>query len=409
MDGDSTQRSIAAKPRRGRAATLGAEPGVEDRRRRELASLNAVAEVLNRSTDIAEALTRTLTLVAEVLGLHSGWVWLLDEQGEFFSAAGYRLPPYLQQPQNMTGWRCLCLRTFETGDLRGAANVNVLECSRLQDVVDGTGGIRYHASVPIYLGGRKIGVMNVAMPEWRELSPEELQFLYTVGYQVGLAVERTRLLEARTRLAQVEERNRLAREIHDTVAQTLAGLALQLETADAFVGRDRRRAGVAVQQAIELTHTALEDVRRSVMDLRAAPLEGLTLGEAVRRLVERFGREHEVRAAFESHGADRPLSPRVEVAVFRVTQEALANVARHAAASAVSISLDAGEGINRADHVRLVVEDDGHGFDPDATSGGGHFGLLGMRERARLLGGTLAVASTPGTGTRLELNLPLEG
>lgn len=414
-DSEQPEQVIRKRPTPGKArkaTTRVAGASATAVRRRELASLNAVAEVLNRSTDISEALTRTLTLVAEVLGLHSGWVWLLDENGEFYSSAGYRLPPFLQEPRNMTGWHCLCLRTFESGDLRGAANVNVLECSRLEHVVDGTDGLRYHASIPIYLGGRRIGVMNVAMPEWRELSAEELQFLYTVGYQVGLAVERTRLLETRTRLAQVEERNRLAREIHDTVAQKLAGLALRLEAADAFLtDREPERARATVEQAIALTHTALDDVRRSVLDLRAAPLEGRTLGEAVRRLVDGFGREQGIAVSFESHGADRPLSPRVEVGVFRIAQEALANIARHAQARAVTVTLDAGEGLSREGTLRLTIEDDGRGFDPAQTAADhqGHFGLVGMRERARLLGGTLALASATNTGTRVELDLPLEG
>jgi two-component system NarL family sensor kinase len=377
------------------------------RRREELAALNAVAEVLNRATDVSEALTRTLTIVAELLGLHSGWVWLMDERGEFFSAASYHLPPYLQDPENMTGWRCLCLKTFEAGDLRGAANVNVLSCSRLQDVVDGTDGLRYHASVPIYLGARKIGVLNVAMPEWRRLSPDELQFLYTIGYQVGLAVEHKRLLATRARLAQVEERNRLAREIHDTVAQKLAGLTLQLEGADALLDRDAPRARAALRQGIDLTHTALEDVRRSVLDLRAAPLEGLTLGEALRRLVERFGGEHSVEARFSVSGAERPLAPRLEVGVYRVAQEALENVARHAAAQHVGVALGLGDGLARDGRLRLVIEDDGCGFDPERPVSD-RFGLLGMRERSRLLRGNLQIASTPGGGTRVELDVPLE-
>src|SRR5205085_7420269 len=124
--------------------------------------------------------TRTLTLVADVLELRSGWIWLRNERGEYVPAAAYRLPPHLQRPENMTGWLCHCLETFEAGDLHGAANVNVLSCSRLRHVVDGTDGLRYHASVPIYFGGRgehdgrRLGVLNVAMPEWRRLSAEEL-------------------------------------------------------------------------------------------------------------------------------------------------------------------------------------------------------------------------------------------
>jgi two-component system NarL family sensor kinase len=376
------------------------------RRARELAALNAIAEALNRSASLPEALTRTLTLVAGVIGLRSGWVWLQDESGEFVHAASYRLPPHLQDPENMTGWPCLCLRTFAAGDLRGAANVNVLECSRLDDVVDGTDGIRFHASIPIYLGGRKIGVMNVAMPEWRELAPEELQFLYTVGYQVGLAVEHARLLDARTRLAQMEERNRVAREIHDTVAQTLAGLALQLEVADVLFDREPARGRGAVRDAIGLTHAALEEVRRSVTDLRAAPLEGLTLGEALRRLVETFAAEQGLQHTFMLNGADRPFSPRVEVGAFRVAQEALTNVGRHAGARSIALTLDAGEGITTGERLRLTIEDDGRGFDPDSVAAG-HFGLIGMRERARLLGGTLEVASAPGSGTRIDLDVPL--
>ncbi|MGI8552374.1 MAG: histidine kinase [Dehalococcoidia bacterium] len=377
------------------------------RRRRELESLNAIAEALNRSTDLAEALTRTLTLVSAVLGLHSGWVWLLDEQGEFFPAATYRLPPVLQDPENMTGWHCLCLKTFLAGDLKGGANVNVLECSRLEGVVDGTDGLRFHASIPIYLGGRRLGVMNVAGPQWRQLMAEELQFLYTVGYQVGLAVERARLLETRTRLAQVEERNRVAREIHDTVAQALAGLSLQLEAADALLDRDPGRAREAVQHAIELCHTALEEVRRSVLDLRAAPLEGLTLGQALRRLVERFDREQRLRTTISIQGSDRPLSPRIEVGVFRVAQEALTNAARHAGAHLVCLTLALGDGVTAAERLSLIVDDDGVGFDPTQPVSS-HFGLLGMRERARLLGGSLAIASAPGAGTSIVLDLPAE-
>jgi len=387
------------------SGVLGARNG-RDRRGRELAVLNAVAEVLNRTTDVAEALTRTLTLVAGALGLRSGWVWLYDEHGEFVPAATYRLPPHLQQPENMTGWLCHCLRTFVDGDLRGAANVNVLNCSRLSDNVDGTDGLRYHASIPIYLGGRKLGVFNVAMPEWRRLSAAELQFLYTIGYQVGLAVEHARLLDARTRLAQVEERNRLAREIHDTVAQTLSGLALHLELADALLDRDPAQGRAAVRSATALTHTALDDVRRSVTDLRAAPLEGLTLGEALRRLVAAFRAAHGVETVLSANGVDRPLSPRVEVGVFRVAQEALANAAQHARARKVSVSVEAAGG-----RIRLIVEDDGAGFDFDLASAPAneHFGLLGMRERARLLGGSLQIASAVGAGTRIELDLPLEG
>lgn len=379
------------------------------RRADELAVLNTIAETLNRSADLDEALTHTLELVAGLLGLHSGWLWLEDEQGRFSPMATYNLPPVLQDPEHMTGWHCLCLKAFLEGSLRGAANINVLECSRLEDEVDGTDGLRYHATIPIYLGGRRIGVMNVAMPEWRRLGAEDLRFLYTVGYQVGLAVEHSRLLGTRTRLAQVEERNRLAREIHDTVAQQLAGLALQLEAADALVERDPERGRQTLRRAIDLTHTTLDDVRRSVLDLRAAPLEGLPLHQALRRLVRAFGREQGVKASLRLRGPVRALSPRIELGVFRVAQEALSNVAHHAGAQRIVVTLDLGPAPGAP--LRLIVADDGRGFaagEPPARppSGAGHFGLVGMQERARLLGGALAVASASGSGTRITLDVP---
>lgn len=168
------------------------------------------------------------------------------------------------------------------------------------------------------------------------------------------------------------------------------------------------RRGAALRNAIGLTKNALDEVRRSVTDLRAAPLEGLTLGEAVRRLVEQTGREHGLKVQFDLRGADRPLSPRMEMGVFRIAQEALTNAVNHAEARSLTVSLDLGEGLALQEPLRLEIEDDGRGFNP-AEPPAGHFGLLGMRERARLLGGTLEIASAPGAGTRITLELPAEG
>ena len=128
---------------------------------------------------------------------------------------------------------CYCLETYAEGDLDGAANVNVVTCSRLAGLVDGTGGLRYHASIPLYAPEeKKLGVLNVASTNWRELSDDDLRLLYTVGDLLSIAVERARLFEQSAELGAVEERNRLAREIHDTLAQGLAAISLQIETAE---------------------------------------------------------------------------------------------------------------------------------------------------------------------------------
>src|SRR5215469_2598917 len=209
------------------------------RRNRELSILNSIAEALNRSVDMDQALGSTLAKVAELLGLHTGWIWLLDEEtGTSYLGAALNLPPALtKNPLRMCG-SCYCLDTFRAGDLNGAANVNVVTCSRLKELVDGTDGLRYHASIPLYAHGKRLGVLNVASTDWRQLSPEDLRLLYTVGDLVGMAIERARLFARSLRLGAEDERNRLARELHDTLAQGLTAIALQLESADCMLDED---------------------------------------------------------------------------------------------------------------------------------------------------------------------------
>ncbi len=380
-----------------------------ERRNRELSVLNVIARELNRSVDPDQALRFVLSQVAELLGLRTGWVWLMDEDSpEPYLAAAKDLPPALAgDPRRMDGsGYCYCLDTYKKGDLEGAANVNVLTCSRLSGLVDGTGGLRYHASIPLYAGKKKLGVMNVASPEWRGLSPEDLQLLYTIGDLLAIAVERARLFDRSARLGAVEERNRLAREIHDTLAQGLAAAGLQIESAEAFLetGPDTERARAALSRALDLTRLNLDEARRSVLDLRAAPLEGRSLPEALEVLADRWEAETGIAARFAAVNRARPLPPRVEVALYRVCQEALTNVARHAGAGRASVRL-----VATPEAVRLVVEDDGRGFDPSHVDGGRQ-GLVGMGERVEMLGGTLDVQSASGGAiTRIEATVPLEG
>ena len=369
----------------------------------ELSVLNAIARELNRSVNLGEALEFTLAQVAELLGLRTGWIWLMNEDSsEPYLAAAQNLPPALaNDPRRMDGsGYCYCLDTYKRGDLEGAANVNVLTCSRLDGLVDGTDGLRYHASIPLYAQHKKLGVMNVASPEWRSLSPEDLQLLYTVGDLLSIAVERARLFARSTRLGAVEERNRLAREIHDTLAQGLTATALQLESADALLDAGSEKVHESLRRALSLTRSNLEEARRSVLDLRAAPLEGRPLSEALKALVERWEAETGVASRYRAVNGSRPLPPRVEAALYRICQEALTNVTRHAGADHVTVQL-----VATPERVRLVVEDDGRGFGTSDVPEDRH-GLVGMRERAEMLGGTLEVRSD--AGTRIEATVPLE-
>ena len=371
------------------------------KRNRELSILNSIAQVLNQSVDIHQVLRDVLAKVAELLNLQTGWVWLLreDDEDASYLAAFQNLPPVLEnEPEKMEGV-CYCLRTFREGDLEGAANVNVVECSRLHGLVDGTDGLRYHASIPLYAHGKKLGVLNVASTDWRQLSADDLQLFVTIGDMLGIAVERVRLFDQSLQLGAFKERNRLAREIHDTLAQGLTAVSLQLESADALleVDADSQKIRQFVQHALSLTQANLEEARRSVMDLRAAPLEGRTLPEAITDLAEHCTAP----VKLDITGSNQPLPPRVEIGVYRITQEALTNIEQHAQAEQVNIRLAI-----TPQTVQLTITDDGVGFEP-ASVPRHRFGLVGLNERVRLLNGRLHLQSSPGQGTQLEIEIPL--
>jgi two-component system NarL family sensor kinase len=373
-------------------------------RNHELSILNTIARALNHSVELDQALQTGLSQVAELLGLHTGWVWLINEEtGKTYLAAAQNLPPALaDRPRRMTG-TCYCLDTYEEGDLEGAANVNVVKCSRLSGLVDGTDGLRYHASIPLYAHEKQLGVLNVASTDWRELSPDDLRLLYTIGDLLSIAIERARLFSRSAQLGIVEERNRLAREIHDTLAQGLTAVSLQLESADALLeaGADTQRARKAIRQALALTRANLEEARRSVLDLRAAPLEGRTLLKALEALVVESRSKSGIDLRFEAIGADRPLPVRIEAGVYRIAQEAITNIIRHSNAQHATIQLTL-----TPDQLQLEVEDDGQGFEL-AQVPKDRFGLTGMNERAKLLGGILCLESSPGGGTCVCVNLSL--
>ena len=376
-----------------------------ERRNRELSILNKIAEGLNREVDLTQALNSVLLQVIDLLDLNTGWVWLLDEQmDQSYLAASRNLPPALaDNPQLMEG-DCYCLETYREGDLEGAANINVVTCSRLDGLVDGTDGLRYHASIPLYApGDKRLGVLNVASASWRGLSDDELRILYTVGDLLSISIERARLFERSSELGAVEERNRLAREIHDTLAQGLAAISLQIETAEAHLeeNADLDQVRQTIHKALTLTQDSLEEARRSVLDLPSAPLEGRTLAQALTTLTCVLSEREGLEIGFESVGGSRPLSPRIEVGLYRMAQEALTNVVGHSEASRVLVRL-----VTTPQEIELSLEDDGKGFEPSGVPKE-RYGLVGINERARLLGGSMRLETSVGAGTRIEIRVPL--
>lgn len=372
----------------------------------ELSTLTALAQALSGPVDLAESLEAALATVADVLGLETGWVWLLDESNAPRLAAARALPPALRDHPDAMHGDCYCLKTFRAGDLRGAANVNVVWCSRLAVLIDDdrgdeVGRLQCHASVPLAVGDRRLGMLNVASRDWRVLSEAELSLLTTAGALVSLAVERSRLEAASVRALAAEERNRLAREIHDTLAQELAALTMQLEVADSLVGATQQdtRLSAAVTRALTLARSSLEEARRSVLDLREAPLDGKTLCEAIGALANEVNAAGDVEIDVVAD-ADIQLSFAAEHGLYRIAQQAVTNAVRHSGARHVAIRLT-----SASNGVHLRVEDDGTGFDPAAVPGD-RFGLVGMRERARLLGGDLELETAPDAGTVVTVIIP---
>ena len=224
-----------------------------------------------------------------------------------------------------------------------------------------------------------------------------------LGAHAAVAIENARLYERSRELSIIEERNRLAREIHDTLAQGLAAITLQLETAEALMDADTDLGRVRqnVTRALTLAQNNLEEARRSVLDLRAAPLEGRTLVEALSALGRDTDAEGGPSVDFESTGLARDLPPQIDVGLYRIAQEALTNVIKHAEAQRVTVRL-----VVSSNYVRLLIEDDGCGFDPSNVSQD-NYGLIGLNERAKVLGGSLRLESSVGVGTRLEVHVPL--
>lgn len=203
--------------------------------------------------------------------------------------------------------------------------------------------------------------------------------------------------------AVITERTRLARDLHDTLEQTLAGIALRLNTASKLARRDPVASDEHLQLARNWLHQSQVDLRRSIWDLRSRELEQFDLAGALRASAEQVVSGTPMALDFQVAGSPQGLPEVVEENVLRIGQEALTNIAKHASATRVTIRLEF-----EPHALRLRIDDDGVGFDQAHVPADGHFGLMGMTERAKRLAGGLVVQSTPGRGTRLTVEIPLQ-
>jgi signal transduction histidine kinase len=250
-----------------------------------------------------------------------------------------------------------------------------------------------------------VGVLAFAGCAWRDHVSAGDQYMAQKNNAAALGAYRLRLRQIRYRFSLIlEERARIAREIHDTLAQGFVGISSQLDAVATKMteGDGAARKNLAIAQ--KMAHHSLTEARRSVMDLRASVLEGQDLGAALRAGASIWTAGSEVEVEVNASGQDNALPDHVEQHLLRIAQEAVTNALKHSGASKILIDLEV-NGVS----IILRVKDNGRGFEEqDAFSpAAGHFGLLGMRERAERLNGELRLNSRPGEGAKLEVSVPL--
>jgi len=373
--------------------------------------LRLVIELTGGELDLAEVLRRVPALVTEATDSDVCFVHLVDEERKRVVLAG-ATPPFdeavgtveLAIGEGVAGWVARHAEPAVVPDKWSDDRYRYIPVLRGQDYVS-------LVSVPLLVRGRVVGVLNVHSREARSYGPDDLALLTDVAKLVARTIEKTRLYQrlaeregelerfaARTVEAQEVERRRLAGEIHDGISQRLVSLwyhLLAAEDAAADPELLRRELGVAK----ELTTAALDDTRAAILGLRPTVLDDLGLGPGLESLARTL-----TGLAVEVEVVPERLPPHVEVALFRIAQEALQNVVKHADASVVRISL-----LPTADGVRLAVDDDGKGIVGDVLDGAEHrhsYGMAGMRERAELIGAHLTVSSWPDRGTTIEVTVP---
>jgi signal transduction histidine kinase len=266
-------------------------------------------------------------------------------------------------------------------------------------------------AVPLRSSSRVLGVMALAGSRADPFTPQDVQLLIAIGGQIGVAVENVRLYESmryyarQVTRAQEDERKRIARDLHDETMQALIAISRRIE--GLTTGSKKQPADVArrLEELRGLAGDALKELRRFVRDLRPPALDHLGLMAALASLADDLRAESEIETEIDMIGQVRRLTPDQELGLFRIFQETLTNVRRHSGAHRVAVQV-----AFQPDRVQMIVRDDGRGFDAPERANGlmstGGLGLVGMIERAHLLGGTLVIRSRPGEGTTVTVEVP---
>jgi signal transduction histidine kinase len=379
---------------------------------RELSGLAEIARLLTAVPSIHETVDLLGERVCTLTDSTAVSIWLPGEGTAPALYGGHGLPPEYERLVRETttdvasrGFQTGAQEAMRTGEVTSAsiadplpesvpANHRAIQAS-LHSI-----GARTMVSIPLRLQDRIVGALSCYFTSGVPPSGPELGLLTTIADQVAVGVENARLHAEARDLAALEERQRLARELHDSVSQALYGIALGARTARAMLERDPEKAAEPLEYVLAQAQAGLTEMRALIFELRPETLAADGLVNALCKSADALRVRHgiEVDADLGSE-PDVPLA--LKQTLHRITQEALHNIVKHSGARHAAIMLSFAHG-----QIELDIRDDGRGFDPESAFPG-HLGLRTMRERALRLGGTLDVESAPGQGTRLYLLVPV--
>ncbi|MBI3622432.1 MAG: GAF domain-containing protein [Nitrospirae bacterium] len=369
-------------------------------------TLNRLSAAISQSGSLELALQSTLTQLLALTDADMGSIHVMDagtnslklmaSQGvsEGFVCAERRIPI----------GDCLCGEAARTGGLIISGDLtNDRRLTRPACREEKFGSV---VSIPLSSRERTLGILTVYAKRLGAFSETDQDLLVLVGRHIGVAVENAQLSARMRELAVVEERGLIAQEIHDGIAQSLAYLSLETTKLQQLLEGDPKLAKAELGHIRQVIKETCEDVRALLVDFRMKFKEGEGLADTLNRCLEEFSQQTAIRTQLIMSGDLSTLPAAVQVPVFRIIQEALSNVRKHAQAHAVVVTTAVSSST-----LEVTVCDDGLGFEPEAAAerGAGHLGLGIMQERAAHLGGHLRCDSQPGRGTTLRLHLPLGG
>jgi two-component system nitrate/nitrite sensor histidine kinase NarX len=375
-----------------------------EERNRELKILYDVVAFLREPNDVDSLCKGFLERVQKTLGANASSARLLDLESRNLCMIVHDGlgEDFLDREEVLACGECVCGEAAQGGGRSLALDVRSANLGMTRDACM-RAGFQTVSATSITASKRALGVFNLYFNHAQPISDADRQLLETLGQQLGIAIENQRLHARERELAVSEERNLLARELHDSIAQGLAFLNLQVQMLERALA-EKRTADVnatvdMLRQGIQESYA---DVRELLVHFRTR-VEQQDLDAAIAAALRRLAEQTGVATDLDVQGDGAPLDPEAETQVLYIVQEALSNVRKHAGASTVSVSLRRGR-----DGLTATVRDDGVGFaeGSETTDGEAHIGLQIMRERALRIGGQFAVRSSPGRGTEIRLQLP---